>query len=478
MAKKIKKNQKSNRKQNNNESNKIIKFQTMNHVNIGFLVFIVLFIYILVMIFTYASNRHITGYEVKKGSLAVDNTYRGVIMRTEQVINSDKSGYINYFARENEKSAAGSLIYTIDESGKLSDLLSEGFIAKSELTNEDLSELRTQILNYRNTYTDFDFSSVYDFKKDIANTANKLSNLNVRNSLSDIQDAGVMDMVGFGNAPTSGIVIYNTDGLENLTVSTINSSVFDEELHPKNQLANNSLVSIGDPAYKLITEEEWSIVIPIDEARYEELLEETYVKVRFLKADEISYGAVELFENEGLKYAKLTFTNSMIAFATDRYLDIELIINSIEGLKIPISAIIEKEFYLIPKEYITQGADSDKSGFLREAYLEDGTVTTEFIDAVIYRETDDYYYVDTSQFRLGDSIIHPNGGQKYSISKKDTLVGVYNMNKGYADFSQITILYQNREYAIVKSNTDYGLRVYDHIVLDGTSVTDDDFVFE
>ena len=51
------------------------------------------------------------------------------------------------------------------------------------------------------------------------------------------------------------------------------------------------------------------------------------------------------------------------------------------------------------------------------------------------------------------------------------------MNKGYADFTQITILYRNREYAIVKSNTDYGLNVYDHIVLDGNSVNDDDFVF-
>ena len=46
--------------------------------------------------------------------------------------------------------------------------------------------------------------------------------------------------------------------------------------------------------------------------------------------------------------------------------------------------------------------------------------------------------------------------------------------KGYADFKQITILSQNDEYAIVKSNTEYGLSVYDHIVLKGDTVSVDE----
>ena len=57
-------------------------------------------------------------------------------------------------------------------------------------------------------------------------------------------------------------------------------------------------------------------------------------------------------------------------------------------------------------------------------------------------------------------------------------MGVYNINKGYADFRQIVILYQNEEYAIVKSNTAYGLNVYDYIVLDSATVHDDDFIYE
>ena len=71
-----------------------------------------------------------------------------------------------------------------------------------------------------------------------------------------------------------------------------------------------------------------------------------------------------------------------------------------------------------------------------------------------------------------------DSGEKYAVSKKATLIGVYNMNKGYADFRQIIILYQNEEYAIVKSNTEYGLNAYDYIVLEANSVTDDALLYE
>ena len=64
------------------------------------------------------------------------------------------------------------------------------------------------------------------------------------------------------------------------------------------------------------------------------------------------------------------------------------------------------------------------------------------------------------------------------MSAKGELVGVYNINKGYADFRQISILYQNEEYAIIKPNNAYGLSEYDYIALDASELTDDSFVFE
>ena len=42
----------------------------------------------------------------------------------------------------------------------------------------------------------------------------------------------------------------------------------------------------------------------------------------------------------------------------------------------------------------------------------------------------------------------------------------------------LDILYQNNEYAIVKSNTKYGLNVYDLIVQNASSVKTDQFIYK
>ena len=70
----------------------------------------------------------------------------------------------------------------------------------------------------------------------------------------------------------------------------------------------------------------------------------------------------------------------------------------------------------------------------------------------------------------------PETSEKYALSKRGSLIGVYNINKGYADFKQINILYNNDEYSIVQSNTSYGLNVYDYIVLDVTTVSEDELI--
>ena len=112
------------------------------------------------------------------------------------------------------------------------------------------------------------------------------------------------------------------------------------------------------------------------------------------------------------------------------------------------------------------------------AYLESGEKSTEFVDATVYDKQDGKVYIDTLVFNPGDVILKPDSDETYTVSEKASLTGVYNMNNGYADFTKINVLYSNKEYSIVESGTNYGLRVYDHIVLDGESVNEDEFVFD
>ena len=86
------------------------------------------------------------------------------------------------------------------------------------------------------------------------------------------------------------------------------------------------------------------------------------------------------------------------------------------------------------------------------------------------------YYLDSSILNAGDNLYKTDSQETFTVSKRATLIGVYNINKGYADFKQITILDQNDEYAIVEPNMKYGLSVYDYIVLNAESVKDDQLI--
>ena len=168
----------------------------------------------------------------------------------------------------------------------------------------------------------------------------------------------------------------------------------------------------------------------------------------------------------------------MIRYADKRYLNIELMLDQTKGLKIPASSLVDKDFYLIPLDYLTVGGNSSQEGFMLETYDENGQASMEMIYPTVYSVSETEAYVDTVEFHLGDYVIKPESQERYQIGKKATLKGVYNINKGYAVFRQVNILYQNEEYCIVEEGTKYGLSIYDHIALDGSAVKEDDIIYQ
>ena len=458
---------------------KITKYRRPLNLNIGMLIFAAIFVYVIVCVFTYFRTDHIVGYSVKEGSLSSNSIFRGIALRTEEIITGSDAGYINYFAREGERVAYGNLVYTVDETGRLSDYLKTSESGENSLSDADLSELKTEIVAFTNRFDRTEFSDVYNFKYSVEGTVLKLSNYNILENANALNSASGTAFINYRNAPKSGIVIYSIDGYEDLTLGDMTEELFDQKNYEKVHLVNNELVASGDPVYKLSTNEDWSIVIQVDDELAEELLEKEYVEVRFLKNQYTSWGEVASYTNEeGDTFVSLTFTNSMITFCTDRFIDIELLLEDEKGLKIPNSAIVQKEFFIVPKEYVTKGGNSGNDGVLLETYDENGNVITEFVPTTIYDATDTEYYLDDSVLRMGSNIVKPESTQKYSVTKTGSLTGVYNINKGYADFKQVNVLYSNEEYSIVRSNTVYGLNVYDYIVLDASTVNDNQFIYE
>lgn len=461
---------------------KIKKYRKPLNINIGMIIFAVVFFYVVYGVLSYFQTSRIVRYEVKEGSLAVNNICRGILLRNEKVYNTDSAGYINYFAYEGERVAVGDLVYTVDEADRLNSYIEAGNFGASSLSNKELREFRNEIINFVHGFDEQQFSNTYDFKRSLKNTVLKIANVNMLKNLQSMsEDAGEANVIKYSRASNTGIVAYWTDGYEELKAEEITKEIFENKEYEKKQILGNELIAAGEPAYKLSTDENWSMVIPVDEEWGKTLVEEEYIKVRFLSNQYESWGHASILHGaDGNTFLRLDFNNSMITFVSDRFLDVELVVHDETGLKIPVSSIIEKEFFLIQKDFMILEGQDGGSGVIRQCYLEDGTISTEYVSTDIYSydEENEEYYLDASQLSAGDILHKLDSQETYTVSRRATLKGVYNMNKGYADFKEIKILYENEEYAIVRANTRYGLNVYDYIVLDAASVSDDQFINE
>lgn len=461
----------------NNKVAKIKKYRKPLNLNIGMVIFAVIFIYVCICISMYFKDNHIKPYEVREGSLSSNNLYTGIILREENIVTATSAGYVNYYAREGQRVAVGNLVYTVDETGRLSDYINSEELGENALSDADLYQLKGEIVDFVHEFSPNNFASAYDFKYSAKGTVLKLANSSLMENIADLNGSEFGGGVSLAHAPYTGIVMYWTDGYEDLTADAVTKKMLDEKNYQRTQLIGNELVSQGDTVYKICDKEEWSVVIAVDEAKAAELEKEGVVKVRFMRNQKESWGEVTILHNGDDIFAQLTFTNSMVTFVDERFLEVELLLHEETGLKIPNSSIVEREFFLIPENFITQSGDTGSYGVLREAVLENGTRTTEYVEVEIYSLVDGEYYVDADALRSSDHLYMTDSAETYTVSKRATLIGVYNMNKGYADFRQVEILYQNEEYAIVRSNTAYGLNVYDLIVQDASSVTVDQFIY-
>lgn len=473
------------------KQNKIKKYRKPLNLNIGMVIFGAVFVYVAYFVVGYFKYSPPKPYEVKEGSLSANTIYRGIALRDESVVTTQSAGYLNYYVREGERVAKGDLVYTIDEAGRLNEYIESINQGQNSLSKGEMAELRNEIVNFTHGFDPENFGSAYSFKYSIKGTILKLANADMLKNLS----AGSADLVGTIQtcyAAATGIVSYWTDGYENLQPEEVTADIFEkkvvygdaagddeENVYRKNQLLGTELAAVGEPAYKLSMNENWSIVIPVEADYGARLLKEDYVKVRFLKNQYESWASVKLLKNsDGNTYVQLGFTNSMVTFVQERFLEIEIILGEQTGLKIPNSSIAEREFFLVPDDFVRE--DGNVGNVIRQTYLEDGTISSEVLELDIYSYDEDTgeYYFDSDVLGRGDILLKLDSQETYAVSKSATLIGVYNMNKGYADFREINILAQNDEYAIVQSNTRYGLNVYDNIVLNADSVDADQFIYE
>ena len=154
-------------------------------------------------------------------------------------------------------------------------------------------------------------------------------------------------------------------------------------------------------------------------------------------------------------------------------MDFEILTDEVQGLKIPRTAVTTMNFYIVPRDFYVSSENGSASGFYREVYSENGP-SMELISPTIYNADEEYYYLDageSSEVKAGDYLIKADSQERYQVGAMEAVEGVFNINRGYTIFRKIEVLSSNDEFYTVAKGTDYGLSVYDHIVLDASSVS-------
>lgn len=456
-------------------------------LNIGTMLFGVLFLYMIFSVILYLTSEQVESYQVISGPLSRNETYTGLAIRQETIYKTASDGYVNYYAREGNKINANGAVYGISASKNAQDA--------PQLTSEEITSIRNDMMNFSKGFNPSKFNNTYSFKYTLEGDILQYAGTGISQS-----GVTVIGSNSINKADSDGIVLYSMDGYESKSISTLSSADFDQNAYHEIDLKKDGPVSAGDPIYTLVTDERWSLLIPLSPKQEAKLADRTVVRVKFLKDDMTQNGDFSVVEIDGQKYGQIDFNKGLIRYASDRFLEIELVTNTVTGLKIPLSSIVTKEFYKIPSKYLTTDKETQKSGFLIEDSDKNGKTTTSFVDGDIYARMEDetsqsnlssgkedqaqeasepsyIYYVEKKNFKEGDVIVCPSDQSRYVIKDIGVLEGVYCTNQGYAVFRRIEVLDQNEEYAIVSKNTSYGLSRYDHIVRNADKVKEEDILY-
>ena len=442
------------------------------NINIGVIIFGAVFIYLVVTVLLYLTGNHVTAYEVREGSILKDNAYTGFIVRDETIVQAESDGYINYFALEGSKVGAKTRVYTLSD--KKLELTSNTDEESLELTSEEQNSILMKTQSFSENFREEQFSDVYTLKNNITNVLESKSNQSRQAQLDAMVAAGNNDLQIY-TAVSDGIILYSTDGYENITTDQVTEDDISKANYESKNLTDNTKIKAGDPVYKLIRSNDWSVVILLNDETAKELADVNRVKVSFSKDNKTTYAGFSIQTKKDTSYGILTFDSSMIRYAEERYLDLELILEDESGLKIPKSSVVTKKFYTVPKDYLTSGGNSSGTGVL----VDIGKDQSQFQSVEVYYsdEESNLVYLDYDAFDSNTVLKKPDSSETYELTKTKKLKGVYNINKGYAIFRQVQILCESDEYYIVASGQDYGLTNYDHIALYGDSVRTDDVVF-
>ncbi len=458
-----------------NSRKKRFRYKNFFNLNAGIVIFGLILIYLFINIVIYFTTERTKYYEVTAGTNAenLNNSYEGIALRDEIIKYADESGYVDYFIREGSRISKNTTLYSIDSSGQLNQLLLESGKESSKLTEDNLDTINTLLKDFNNNFDPMNFRDLYDFKSTVKGTVVDLMNMNSLQKLA--KDKGENFVIN--KSEVSGIVLYRVDDFETLKPRKIKMSDFDKSGYTSAHFSSGDKIEKGSPIYKAINDDEWSIVLKFNKSDVKKYKKTSNITIKFLKDNLTTTANLKIVKGaDENQYGVVTLAKYVVRYATDRFLDIEIVETPKNGLKIPKSSVVTNELYVIPKEYSKKGKDDVSIGFNIQNSDRNENDSEIYYPPIAYSDENNYY-VSKSYFNEGDVITKSDSHANYVIEKTQKFMGVYNINNGYTVFEIIQILDTIDEYYIIEKESS-GLKIYDRIVLDASKVSENQIIFQ
>ena len=458
------------------QKRKVLKFHRQFHWNISLFIILVILIYIIFHIFSYFTKGSISIYEVKMGKIARNNHYEALAIRDESVVNADTDGYPFYYVTNGSRVGMKTNVYAMDKSGNLSSKLSGESIDISSVSKSNLEKFSKLVSTFSDGYNSVNFKSAYTYETDLNDQVEGIYHQEAEKNLqNEIQAAMQNGTYTIYHPAKTGFLLYSLDGYEGVTLDNFQNVINSGTDDKSKDLRKEDKIASGSPVYKLITSDDWNLVMKITDSVANELKDKKYIKIKFDYDGAEASASSSIKEVGGNKYLILSLDDSMERYASSRYVSIELLLNQKDGLKVPNSAIVNHRFYKIPKDYFFKGNNSSTLGVMSTEATDS---VTGFIPLDIYYSDSDNYYVDEDDLSGINEIRLPDTLQTFKLKgHTSSLTGVYNVNKGYATFSYIKVLYKTDDYSIIEKSSNYGITQYDHIALEGKSVKNGQIIY-
>lgn len=465
------------------------------------MIFLFFTIYLCGYIWAFLNRPSVPVEMVTYGSIESASALKGLVIREEYVVTSDRAGMPVYNFSENEKIPKGETICVIrdeETSSAIEDKIDnidkdilKSLQKRSDLSifQEDVSRIEsniTQLISaYNGKFMNENIMDIASLKNQIAAEMNQRTEIWLTENIEGVSNLSeeknqyqqqLADSISTIKAEKSGLLSFQIDGQEDVltpeNLDAIEEKQVSTQITPK-YLSKTGAVEQNEVMFKIVTSNKWYIVsyLPPEVVSGWQEGELKYLYTTINEEEKrfpVTIQTLSINEKE----ARVVFsaTQDILSVIGLRNISFRVQSTSLEGIKIPNNAIIEKTVLKIPINYIVD--NEGEQGVFKVVNGKREFVT---LQLTRYSITEGFGYVvqDFSNLKVGDTVIEPTeeNPNTYAISEVETMKGVFVGNSSIAKFTAITIIGQNEEYTIVSpGSSSYELQAYDTIVSDAKNI--------